>query len=233
LTSAFVKVDAKQDKFRKSYTFLSTEKGVAFVQLSLQVLQAMQMLQKALQDSGIKWLVGGSCGLLLHGIELVQSPGDLDIYLDEHEVEALFHVLQNWALDQPQISTTEIYTSTLSHYRVADMQVEAVGGFSVHKNGSHYHAEAAYFLQQYALKMDVQGTVLALMPLAHELLFNMLRDRPDRYEPIAAAILLKPEQHLPVLQDLTERNQWSPEFLLQLDKLLGTTSHIMETRSRG
>jgi hypothetical protein len=28
MTSAFVKVDAKQDKFRKTYTFLSTEKMV-------------------------------------------------------------------------------------------------------------------------------------------------------------------------------------------------------------
>ncbi|SEB64641.1 hypothetical protein SAMN05443246_1433 [Paenibacillus sp. GP183] len=206
---------------------------MSFVQLSFKVLQAMEMLQKALQYSGIKWLVGGSCGLLLHGIELVQSPGDLDIYLDEHEVEALFHILQNWALDQPLLSTTEIYTSTLSHYRVADMQVEAVGGFSVHKNGSHYYAEAEYFLQQYALNVEIQGTVLAVMPLAHELLFNMLRDRPDRYKPIAAAMLIKPEQHLPVLQDLIERNQWSPEFMLRLDKLLGTTSHTMETRSRG
>jgi hypothetical protein len=102
------------------------------------------------------------------------------------------------------------------------MLVEAVGGFSVHKNGSHYYAEAAYFLQQYALKVDVQGTVFAVMPLAHELLFNMLRDRPDRYEAIATAMLLKPEQHLPILQDLIERNQWEPEFMLRLDKLLGT-----------
>jgi hypothetical protein len=191
------------------------------------------MLQKALQDSGVKWLVGGSCGLLLHGIELAQRPRDLDIYLDEHEVETLFHVLQNLALDQPQISKTEIYTSSLSHYLLADMQVEAVGGFSVHKNGSHYYAEAAYFLQQYELKVEVQGTVIAVMPLAHELLFNMLRDRPDRYEAIASAMLLNPEQHLPILQDLIERNQWEPEFMIRLDKLLGTTSHTMETKSRG
>jgi hypothetical protein len=209
------------------------EKGVSIVQLSPQVLQALEMLQKALQDSGVKWLVGGSCGLLLHGIELAQRPRDLDIYLDEHEVETLFHDLQNWALDLPQISSTEIYTSSLSHYLVADMQVEAVGGFSVHKNGSLYHAEAAYFLQHYALKVEVQGIVLAVMPLAHELLFNMLRDRPDRYEVIAAAMLLKPELHIPILQDLIERNQWEPEFMLRLDKLLGTTSHTMETKSRG
>jgi hypothetical protein len=209
------------------------EKGVSFVQLSPQVLQAVELLQKALQDSGVKWLVGGSCGLLLHGIELAQKPRDLDIYLDEHEVVTLFHVLQNWALDLPQISTTEIYTSSLSHYLVADMQVEAVGGFCVHKKGSLYQAEAAYFLERYALQVEVQGAVIAVMPLAHELLFNMLRDRPDRYEAIASAMLLRPEQHMPILQDLIERNQWEPEFIIQLDKLLGTASHTMETKSRG
>jgi hypothetical protein len=206
---------------------------VSIVQLFPQVIQAMKLLQKALQDSGVKWLVGGSCGLLLHGIELAQRPRDLDIYLDEHEVEALFHVLRNWAIDLPLHSTTQIYTSTLSHYLIADMHVEAVGGFSVHKNGSLYHAEAGYFLKQHALQVEVQGTVLAVMPLAHELLFNMLRDRPDRYEAIASAMLLKPDQHMPILQDLIERNQWEPEFILQLVKLLGTTSHTMEIKSRG
>jgi hypothetical protein len=194
------------------------------VQLPPQVLQAMELLQKSLRDSGVKWLVGGSCGLLLHGIELAQTPRDLDIYLDENEVDALFHALQNWALNQPQISTTEIYTSTLSHFLAADMKIEAVGGFSIHKNGSLYRVEAAYLWEQHSLRVEVQGAVLAVMPLAHELLFNMLRERPDRYEPIVSAILLKPEQHLPILQDLIARNQWEPEFLLQLDKLLGTTS---------
>jgi hypothetical protein len=206
---------------------------VSIVQLSPQVLHAMELLQKALQDSGVKWLVGGSCGLLLHGIELAQRPRDLDIYLDEHEVKSLSHLLRNWALDLPQHSTTEIYTSTLSHFLIADMQVEAVGGFRVHKNGSLYLVEAEYMLQQYALQVIVQGTVIAVMPLAHELLFNMLRNRPDRYEAIASAMLLRPEQHMPILQDLIERNQWEPEFTLQLDKLLGTTSHTMETKSRG
>jgi hypothetical protein len=208
-------------------------KGVSIVQLSPQVLQAMELLQKALQGSGVKWLVGGSCGLLLHGIELTQRPSDLDIYLDEHEVEDLFHALQKWALDRPQTSKTEIYISTLSHYLIADMQVEAVGGFSVHNNGSFYHAEAAYLLQNHALQVEMQGAVLAVMPLAHELLFNMLRARPDRYEAIAYAMLLRPDKHLPILHDLIERNQWDPEFLIQLNQLLGGTSYIMETKSRG
>jgi hypothetical protein len=34
MTSAFVKVDAKQDKFRKTYTLLSTHKCIAFTLIS-------------------------------------------------------------------------------------------------------------------------------------------------------------------------------------------------------
>jgi hypothetical protein len=201
---------------------------VSVVKLSPQVLQAVDLLAKALRGSGVKWLVGGSCGLLFHGIDLTQEPGDLDIYLDVKDVSALYRALQIWAIDEPTTSTTEIYTSTLSHYRAADMQIEAVGGFSVHKNGSLYQTEARYLMQHHALHAEVQGSIVAVMPLAHELLFNMLRSRPDRYEPVAAAMLLKPETHLPILKKLIERNQWEPGFLLQLDKLMGIDLHKLD-----
>jgi hypothetical protein len=206
---------------------------VSIVLLSPQVLQVVTQLQRELLDSGARCLIGGSCGLQLHGIELAQHPRDLDIYLDENEVQVLFRALQQYAIDLPQASTTDIYTSTLSHYFIAGMQVEAVGGFRVHKKGSLYTVEASYFLKHHALQLQVNGAVLSVMPLAHELLFNMLRDRPDRYEAIASAMLREPELHMPVLQDLLARNQWEPEFLFQLEQLLKSALYTLENRSRG
>jgi hypothetical protein len=196
--------------------------------LSPQVLQAAQMLQNALRDNEAHWLIGGSCGLQFHGIELAQEPRDLDIYLDTRHVDLLHDALQGHSLDKPENSTTDIYTSMLSHYLFAGMQVEAVGGFSIRKKGSLYRVEASYLMKHHALRVQMQEAVLCVMPLAHELLFNLLRDRPDRYRAIAVAMLQESELHMPALKDLLTRNQWEPEFLSRLDELLETALHSME-----
>jgi hypothetical protein len=206
---------------------------VSILLLSPQVLQVIMLLQRELQGTGTHFLIGGSCGLQLHGIELAQQPRDLDIYLDENQVQVLFDTLEQYAIDLPQTSTTELYTSTLSHYFMAGMQVEAVGGFRVHKKGSFYKVEASYLLEHHALQLQVNGAVLSVMPLAHELLFNMLRDRPDRYEAVVSAMLREPQLHMQILQDLLKRNQWESEFLQQLEKLFKSALYTLENRSRG
>ncbi|MNI46130.1 hypothetical protein D3C73_1005790 [compost metagenome] len=58
------------------------------------------------------------------------------------------------------------------------------------------------------------------MPLGHELLFNILRDRADRYTVIAEAIVANKDLHLPACMDLLKRNQWGEEVLKQVEQLL-------------
>lgn len=58
------------------------------------------------------------------------------------------------------------------------------------------------------------------MPLAHEFLFNVLRDRPDRYEPILRTMQDHPDKHMQTLSDLMNRNQWGHEFHVKMNELL-------------
>lgn len=87
---------------------------------------------------------------------------------------------------------------------------------------SEYRVEADYLARTHALAVPygVEETV-RLMPLAHELVFNVLRDRPDRFEAIARVCRVQePERHRLALDDLIARNRFSGELADKLRTLL-------------
>ncbi|MNW16650.1 hypothetical protein D3C71_2155640 [compost metagenome] len=58
------------------------------------------------------------------------------------------------------------------------------------------------------------------MPLAHEFVFNILRNRPDRYLAIAVLIRNNPSKHLPLLSKLLARNEWSADLVAKMAEIL-------------
>ncbi|MCP1307118.1 hypothetical protein [Paenibacillus tyrfis] len=174
------------------------------------------------------WLVGGSTGLLLQGVELDALPRDLDIYADRRDAEALHIALRQYATDDQTESETLIYRSILSHYEMNDVKVELVGAFEVRAMDSEYRVEAEYLARTHALAVSHGvGETVRLMPLAHELVFNVLRDRPDRYEAIARVCRVRePERHRLALNDLIARNRFSGELADRLRTLLDSKAMI-------
>ncbi|MBD0380602.1 hypothetical protein [Paenibacillus sedimenti] len=185
------------------------------------MLQTIETLERHLmhvQES--RWLIGGSCGLLLHNVEIQRIPRDLDLYVDQCDVASLHEALQTYSMDTPAHSETPIYSSILSHYDILGNAVEVVGDFRVAAQHSLYQVEAVYLWERHSRIVHVTDSCsVKIMPLAHELLFNLLRDRPDRYEPIARVIRKQPAQHMPALQDLLARNSWGHDFRKKLELL--------------
>ncbi len=191
-----------------------------FLVLSVSLMNVMESVSKALNATGAKWLLGGSCGLTLQGVAVAAPPRDLDIYIDQGDVECVYQALQMWATDPPHFSHTDMYESCLSHYALEGLQVEVVGGFRVHAGDSVYCVEASYLYDHHGIRKELWGQTITLMPLAHEYLFNWLRNRQDRYEAIAQTIRSQPEDHEPVLQDLLDRNQFGEEDFKRIQELL-------------
>jgi hypothetical protein len=158
--------------------------------------------------------------LQISQIEINRSPRDLDIYVDRNDMDDVFNALREFATDEPELNHTAIYASVLSHFLMAGIPVELVGGFKVTTMDSKYEVEAAYLHEAHAIHAHIGNNELFLMPLAHELLFNILRDRPDRYEPIALSMLQMPELHMPALQALLARHHWGEGLLNKLVQLL-------------
>jgi hypothetical protein len=190
------------------------------MEIPLENLQALEQIHTHLLDKNVKWLVGGSCGLLLQEVDIDLPPRDLDIYIDAKDAATVYDALQIYATDQLDHSHTGIYVSLLCHFRIASVSVEVVGGFEVHALESDYRVEVDNFLAHFGVSYVSENCQIGLMPLAHELVFNLLRQRPDRYNAIAKRINTNPNEYLTPLNKIIARNTFSSEFIKKMNDLL-------------
>ncbi|MBM7564478.1 hypothetical protein [Paenibacillus sacheonensis] len=174
-----------------------------------QLNRALERIAAAVSPSGAKWLVGGSTGLLLRGLELSAPPRDLDIYADDEAARTIHAALASYAVDDQGLSVSPIYRSLLSHYDIHGVQVELVGGFVVESGPDRYAVEVEAVLEPLKLTVEAGAYAVGVVPLAHELWFNVLRARPDRTEPIGRRIREERELHLDAVRLIAERNRFS------------------------
>jgi hypothetical protein len=189
------------------------------IEVPIENLQALEQIHAHLQEKHITWLVGGSCGLLLQEVPITLPPRDLDIYVDTEDARLVYKALRSYATDRLKLSQTDIYSSVRSHFQIGNVLIEVVGGFEVQAEHSHYGVEINGFLDGFGASYDIKGGQIGLMPLAHELVFNMLRQRPDRYLAIAERMGKNPSYYLTTLNKIVKRNTFSPAFLNKLNGL--------------
>lgn len=183
--------------------------------------EAMAFVARQLNQVDPNWLLGGSCGLLLQGVKLDRPPRDIDVYANMDGIDKLHEALSNYALDTPSLDEEGMYLSMLSHYEVNHIPLELIGGFKVRAYGSVYQIEVDGLLYPLAPETALGDISFRLMPLAHELVFNVLRDRPDRYNAISEAIKLQPEQHHGTLNRIIDSNVFNPDHLTLIRELAG------------
>lgn len=169
-------------------------------------VDAVAALARRLELCGAIWVIGGSTGLAMRGASLGRVPRDVDIYADEDDATRIHANLANDALDVPQYSETERYRSILSHYTIEGAAIELVGNFRIASGGSHYRTEVERMLYPNGDDCQLLGSTVRLVPLGHELIFNILRERDDRCKLIGERIRRQPERHLPPLRALLARN---------------------------
>lgn len=184
------------------------------------VIPSLTQLASLCNDSESKWLLGGSCSLWLQDVSISATPNDIDVYVDIQDVEDVHSRLVAFALDEPHMDESGLYRSCLSHYRLEDLTMELVGGFEVRTEGAIYRTKVSDVLFSAAPNWKLGNTEISLMPLAHEFVFNMLRNRPDRYLSIATIIRNHPDEHLPLLSRLLADNKWEAEYVSRMAEIL-------------
>lgn len=184
------------------------------------VIPALTTLASQCKDSKATWLLGGSCSLWLQDVSITATPNDIDVYVDMEDVEEIHASLADFASDKPHLDDTGLYRSCLSHYSFDELPMELVGGFEVRTEGAFYRTEVVNVLSLEAPQWKSGNTVISLMPLAHEFVFNILRNRPDRYLAIAAIIRNHPARHLPLLSHLLANNEWSADYVSRMAEIL-------------
>lgn len=184
------------------------------------VARALAVMAERLEASGAIWLVGGSCGALLQGVPLQAAPRDLDVYADTDEALAIHAALADFSIDEQSYSETGMYGSLLSHYAIEGVAVELVGSLTVKMTDADYEVRIRSLLAAHGDSGLVGDACIRFMPLVHELLFNVLRNRRDRYEPIARTIMESKERHLPLLRDMMRDNRIGPLYAKRIKELL-------------
>lgn len=185
------------------------------------IYRALTIIAQAVESSGMQWLVGGSAGLMLRGLELNSRPNDLDLYADEEDAFRLHKLLLPFAVDSQQESVTGIYRSVLSHYSIEGISVELVGGFEIKSGNSRYKVEVADVLAPYKHIIVMDGYEIGIVPLAHEMWFNILREREDRIHLIAEELSKQPKEHLEAFLCIEAANKLDTEQVGNVYDLLG------------
>ncbi|CAH1221286.1 hypothetical protein PAECIP111893_04696 [Paenibacillus plantiphilus] len=183
-------------------------------------IDALATVADAASATGVRWLVGGSAGLQLRGLQLDQPPRDLDIYADDGDAVKLDSALRRYASDMQQESFSPIYRSLLSHYNIEGVQVELVGGFIISSGDDRYEVEVSEVLAPLELEAVCNERKIGIVPLAHEMWFNYLRRRQDRVALIAETVRAEKERHLEGFQVIEGRNRLSKASVKQVHELI-------------
>jgi len=194
------------------------------MQFSADLQYALKESAQCLNLTNKKWLLGGSCGLLLQGVKLLTPPHDIDLYADADSIKILHQALEKWSVDEQAVNQSGLYSSILSHYQHNRAQIELVGAFKVAVGTSRYEVKVETLLQHHAAAKELEGVAIRLMPLSHELIFNLLRDRSDRYQAIAEIMRKEPELHAALMDELLSSNLLEDKYLKQLSTLLEYSS---------
>ncbi|WP_342561826.1 hypothetical protein NST84_19530 [Paenibacillus sp. FSL R7-0345] len=186
------------------------------------VLKVAEALDLSWMEKPPVWLLGGSCGLLLQGVLLSKPPVDIDLYADLEDAEVLHRALSGYSEgDGPEEDYSSNCYSRRSRYIVKGIKVELVCGFRIGIPPYGYTVDV-HSLLGHAPVSGISGvSLIRLMPLAHELLFNMLRGRTERCRAIAGRMHSSLPLHAALLDQLAERNGLGPSCRAELYGLLG------------
>ncbi|WP_262416598.1 hypothetical protein [Paenibacillus sp. CGMCC 1.18879] len=196
--------------------------------ISAELLRALEEAGLALSDEGRPerpaWMLGGSCSLLLQNVPLKAAPHDIDLYAEATAADKLHEALRTYAVGELSEDYSRGCYSLMGHYVIEGYPLELVCGFKVCSGHSIYLVETE-LLRNYAAIGSHPGMAgIRLMPLAHELIFNVLRERSDRYEAIAAVMKRNLPAHLPLVQLLIERNTLEAAHAWTIADILGIST---------
>lgn len=183
------------------------------------IKRVLTEIAQAFDSTPHAWLLGGSCALWLQGVELINAPKDIDLFVDEPNAAVFHQLLAKWAVDEPRLDEDQSYSSLRSHYLRHEIEIELVGGFHIYPDQSSYQVEIE-MLNKHRCDVWLNGVQIPVMPLSHELLFNVMRQRSDRYEAIAAVMSRDWQAHLPLLENMIAQNQLNTVQMSTLQRLI-------------
>jgi hypothetical protein len=147
-------------------------------------LDVLRQVQERLRDSGVTWVITGSLGLALQGVET--DVHDIDVQSDRagaHQIEELF---ADYVVRRVALLEDERVRSHLGALEIDGIEVEIIGDIQKRVTGGPW--EPPPDLARLATTVEAEGTQVPVLRLEYERDAYRKMGRPDKAELIAAAL---------------------------------------------
>lgn len=144
-------------------------------------LNKLPFIADKINKRGIKWAVGAS--VMLYFYDLVETPHDLDILVDENDAVNLCNLLKELGVLQYKEYTEPFGTKYFYNFVVRDIQIDVIGGFIIkHTSGKYKLAFDSDTITSYKVINGIEIPVSSLEDWY--VIYQLIPNRENRVEVI-------------------------------------------------
>jgi predicted nucleotidyltransferase len=88
-------------------------------------MEVLRIICQSLVGQNIRWVLIGSTGLALQGVEI--EPKDIDILTDKKGAFAIQELLQEYQVNPVKFSRSELFESYFGECKINDVKIEIMG----------------------------------------------------------------------------------------------------------
>jgi len=126
--------------------------------------ESLQILYKALKDSDIKWVITGSLGFALHGMNV--SVNDIDIQTDKHGAFHIANIFRSNIVTPIELSESKKIRSYLGELNINGVKIEIMG--DLQKKLSSGNWECPVSVEEHLEIIEYKGMKLPVLSLEYE-----------------------------------------------------------------
>ncbi len=150
------------------------------VVLNQDILSGLLIVSQKLQEQNIRWVIGTSCGLALHGIDI--KPNDIDIITDDDGAIKITNLLEEYKVEILK-GPTEVFNSTLRCFLIDNCTIEVMGHFRIKSGIDHEWHDMSYLLNDPTI-INIQGFNVPVVSLLKLLEMYKIMDRDKDFDKI-------------------------------------------------
>jgi len=93
------------------------------------IIAVLRVLNKKFKDKPIKWMLAGTTGLALQGVEI--SPNDIDILTDKEGAFQINELLKEYEVKPIKFRRSKIFESYFGKFKINGVEIDVMGNLRV------------------------------------------------------------------------------------------------------
>ncbi len=137
-------------------------------------IDVLKLVTKKMATADVRWMVFGSCGLALNGMQI--QPDDIDILTDEEGILKINQALIDYKIQLPKIASSVIIDSTMGKFLLNGCSIEVMCNFKVKSQADGQWYEMSHLLEHPNI-IDLDNFQIPVLPLTKSIELYRLMGR--------------------------------------------------------